>query len=178
MMYSPSSLRGFTLIEIIVSVGIFSMVMLVVTAAYLAIITLDKEARATNEVVANLSFAVDSIGRNVRTGTSYSCAGAGNGTCSQLSFLDTDGRTVTYLLRNDGTVGQCTSGVCTSATAVSLTDPNITISSLTFYVRGVGTSDVVQPQVLISIRGTMKAANNRVVDFTIQTSATQRFLDI
>ncbi|MEK7201272.1 MAG: hypothetical protein AAB737_01390, partial [Patescibacteria group bacterium] len=104
--------------------------------------------------------------------------GAGNGTCSQLSFLDTEGRTVTYLLKNDGTVGQCTSGVCTSATAVSLTAPNITITSLTFYVRGVGTSDVIQPQVLISIRGTMTAAKSRVVDFTIQTSATQRFLDI
>ncbi len=178
MRYSPPLTRGFTLIEIIVSVGIFSMVMLVVTATYLAIITLDSEARATNSVVTNLSFAVESMARNVRTGTSYSCAGAGNGTCSQLSFLDTEGRAVTYLLKNDGTIGQCTSGVCTTATAIPLTDPNITITSLTFYVRGVGTGDVIQPQVLISIRGTMKAAKNRVVEFTIQTSATQRFLEI
>ena len=170
--------KGFTLIEIVVSVGIFSMVMLVVTAAYLTLVTLDKEARTTNEVVANLAFAVDSVARNVRTGTAYSCAGAGNGTCSQLSFTDTLGQTVTYLLKNDGTIGQCTSGACSSSTATSLTDPRITISSLTFYVRGVGSGDSLQPQATISIRGTMPAQRGKTIDFSIQTGATQRYIEL
>lgn len=170
--------RGFTLIEIVVSVGIFSLVMLVVTSAYLSLVTLDREARTTNEVAANLAFAVDSVARNVRMGTGYSCAGAGNGTCSQLSFTDTLSQTVTYMLKTDGTVGQCTSGVCTSSTAVSLTDPRITISSLTFYVRGVGSGDSLQPQVTVSIRGTMPAQRGRTIDFTIQTGATQRYIEL
>lgn len=170
--------RGFTLIEIVVSVGIFSLVMLVVSAAFLTIISLDREARATNQVVANLSFAVDSIGRNVRMGSAFSCAGAGNGTCSQLSFVDNQGQTITYLLKNDGTLGQCTSGVCTSATALSLTDPSITITGLTFYVRGVGTTDTIQPQVTISLRGTMPAKQGRTIDFAIQTGATQRYVEL
>jgi len=171
-------IKGFTLIEIMVSIGIFSLVMLVVMAAYITIIKLDKEARSTNELVSNLNFVVESISRNVRTGTTYSCAGAGNGTCSQLSFLDSQSQTVTYLLKNDGTIGQCTTGVCTSSTAISLTDPRITISALTFYVRGVGTGDYVEPQVLINIRGTLRAQQGRIVDFTIQTGATQRFIEI
>lgn len=179
-MKQTTSTKGFTLIEIIVSVGIFSLVMLVVMAAYLTIIKLDKEARSTNELVSNLNFVVESIGRNVRTGTGYSCAEAGNGQCSQLSFYDSQPvpQKITYLLRNDGTIGQCTSGTCTSTTAVSLTDPRITITALTFYVRGVGTGDYVEPQVLINIRGTLKAQQGRLVDFTIQTGATQRFLEI
>lgn len=175
-MKTPS--RGFTLIEIVVSVGIFSMVMLVVTAAYLTLIVMDREARTTNDVVANLSFAVDSIARNVRTGTSYSCAGAGNGTCSQLSFVDALGQNVTYLLKSDGTIGQCTSNPCTAATAVALTDARISISALTFYVRGVGTGDNVQPQVTISIRGSLTAQQGKTVDFSIQTGATQRYIEI
>ncbi len=170
--------RGFTLIEIIVSVGIFSMVMLVVTAAYLTLVTLDREARTTNEVVANLAFAVDSIARNVRSGTTYSCAGAGNGTCSQLSFVDAQSQTITYLLKTDGTIGQCTGGTCTSATAISLTDARISISALTFYVRGVGSGDAAQPQVTVSIRGTMKAQQGRTIDFSIQTGATQRYIEL
>ncbi len=170
--------RGFTLIEIIVSVGIFSMVMLVVTAAYLTLITLDKEARTTNEVVANLSFAVDSIARNIRTGSTYSCAGAGNGTCSQISFTDNQGQNVTYLLKSDGTIGQCTSGACSSSVATSLTDARITVTNLTFYVRGVGSGDMLQPQVTISIRGTMPAQRGRTIDFSIQTGATERYIEL
>jgi len=180
MMYTRTRPRGFTLIEMIVSIGLFSLVMLVVTAAYLAIIALDKEARTTNEVVANLSFAVESMARNIRTGTQYSCAGAGNGSCSQFSFLDADGQSVTYLLKNDGTIAQCIPGPCTPASpgAISLTDPRITIQSLSFLVRGVGVGDAIEPQVVLNIRGTLIGNKGHTVDFAVQTGATQRFLEL
>jgi prepilin-type N-terminal cleavage/methylation domain-containing protein len=182
MMTPTKPMQGFTLVEIIVSVGLFSVVMLVSTAAYLTIITLDKEARATNELVVNLSFAVDSISRNIRTGKDYSCAGVGNGTCSQFSFTDSQGQTVTYLMKG-ATVAQCVfpagdTTACSSSLAVSLTDPRITINTLVFNVRGVGVSDPREPQTVMSIRGTMPSARGRAVQFTLQTSATQRYLEI
>lgn len=171
--------RGFTLIEIIVSVGLFSVVMLVVTAAYLGIITLDKEARSTNELVVNLSFALENMARTARTGKDYTCSGGGgNGTCSQFSFTDSLGQDVTYLIKTGGIIGQCTAGVCTDGLAVPLTDPRITVTSMIFNVKGVGGGDMVQPQVLMSIRGTMPASKGHTVDFTLQTSATQRELEI
>lgn len=181
-MTTQTPVRGFTLIEIIVSVGLFSVVMLVSTAAYLTIITLDKEARATNELVVNLSFAVDSISRNIRTGKNYSCAGVGNGTCSQFSFTDSQEQQVTYLMKGT-TVAQCVfpkddTTACNSSLAVSLTDPRITVTTLIFNVRGVGLSDSREPQTTMSIRGTMPSARGRSVQFTLQTSATQRYLEI
>lgn len=181
-MKSPAPMKGFTLVEIIVSVGLFSVVMLVATAAYLTIIMLDKEARATNELVVNLNFAVDSISRNIRTGSNYSCAGAGNGTCSQFSFIDSQEQKVTYLLKNN-TVAQCvfpkdSTQVCSTSVAVSLTDPRIQVNTLAFNVRGVGATDRVQPQTIMSIRGTMPSAKGKTVQFTLQTSATQRYLEI
>lgn len=181
-MMHTTPIRGFTLVEIIVSVGLFSVVMLVSTAAYLTIIMLDKEARATNELVVNLSFAVDSISRNIRTGKDYSCAGVGNGTCSQFSFTDSQGQRVTYLLKG-ATVGQCVFAAddttqCNSSLAVSLTDPRINVNALVFHVRGVGVSDLLEPQTIMSIRGTMPTAQGRTVQFTLQTSATQRYLEI
>jgi len=179
-MMNPNRSRGFTLIEMIVSIGLFSLVMLVVTAAYLTIIALDKEARTTNEVVANLSFATESMARNIRTGTQYNCAGAGNGSCSQFSFVDANGQVVTYLLKNDNSVAQCTAGPCTAASpaAISLTDKRITIQSLTFLVRGVGLGDGVQPQTVMSIRGTLIGSKGHSVNFSVQTAATQRVLEI
>jgi prepilin-type N-terminal cleavage/methylation domain-containing protein len=181
-MYTRPHMRGFTLVEIIVSTGLFSVVMLVSTAAYLTIITLDKEARATNELVVNLSFAVDSISRNIRTGTNYSCAGGSNGTCSQFSFVDSQRQKVTYLLKGT-TVGQCvfpenSTALCNSSVAVSLTDPRINVTALTFVVRGVGAGDYAEPRTILSVRGSMPSAQGRTVQFTLQSSATQRFLEI
>ncbi|MBU1293172.1 type II secretion system GspH family protein [Patescibacteria group bacterium] len=174
--------RGYTLLEMIVSLGIFSLVMVVVTGAYLTLISLDRQARANNQLVTSLSFAVESMARNMRTGTAYACNGSSvspncvNGGTS-ISFVDSQGQTVTYFKRGDGTIGQCTGG-CSEARATSLTDPLITVQSLTFYVKGVGTGDTVQPQVIFVIKGTMRIDANKTTEFTIQTAATQRFIDI
>ncbi|MBU2104033.1 type II secretion system GspH family protein [Patescibacteria group bacterium] len=173
--------RGYTLLEMIVSLGIFSLVMVVVTGAYLTLISLDRQARGNNQLVSSLSFAVESMARNMRTGTGYMCNGSSvvpncdGGT--SITFVDSQGQTITYFKRSDGTIGQCT-GACSESRAVSLTDPLITIQSLTFYVRGVGTADIVQPQVIFVIKGSMKTDTNKTTDFTIQTGATQRFIDI
>lgn len=175
--------RGYTLLEMIVSLGIFSLVMVVVTGAYLTLISLDRQARAQNQLVASLSFAVESMARNIRTGTDYACnassavpnCASGGGT--SMSFLDSQGQTITFFKKNDGTIGQCT-GACSEARAVSLTDPLITIQTLTFYVRGVGTADGIQPQATFIIKGSMKTDTGKTTSFTLQTSATQRYIDL
>lgn len=182
-MSTNTSQRGYTLLEMIVSLGIFSLVMVVVTGAYLTLISLDRQARAQNQLVASLSFAVESMARNIRTGTDYACnASAATPNCASvggasMSFLDSQGQTITFFKKSDGTIGQCT-GSCSEARAVSLTDPLITIQTLTFYVRGVGTGDGVQPQATFIIKGNMKTDAGKTTDFSIQTSATQRFIDL
>lgn len=187
MMYERHKNGGYTLLELIVSVAIFSMVMLVITGAYLTLISLDRKARGLNELAANLSFTVDSMTRAVRTGNTYSCNGGGNGTCTctssnystcAFSFKDNQNRTVTYRLKSDGTVGQCIDTGCSDSTAVSLTDTKIDIAALTFYVRGVGTSDSVQPQVTFTIRGDLSTEPGKTASFTIQSAATQRIIEI
>jgi len=104
-----------------------------------------------------------------------------------LTFTDDQGRTVTYKLKSDGSLGRCTVGDCSiEANVIGLTDKRITIKSLRFYVKGVGStavsgsnSHITQPQVLISMQGEMKPDSNRpAVSFTIQTLATQRLLEL
>ncbi|MDB5265242.1 MAG: putative Type pilus pilin [Parcubacteria group bacterium] len=183
-MYSTSR-RGFSLLELIVSVAIFSMVMLAVTSAYLTLIALDRETRATNDLSTNLSFAMESMSRAIRTGTNYLCLSGGDGsTCSRFSFTDNQGQAVVYFLKTtDGTVARCVgSGACNDNTAISLTDPRIKFdatSGLRFAVHGAGsTADQDQPYVTIALRGTMVASPTRSISFAIQTGVSQRTLDL
>lgn len=181
--HAPHS--GYTLLEMIVAVGIFSIIMLTATGAFLTLIKLDREARLSNDVVTNLSFAVDSMARAIRTGTNYDCnlVSGGLQNCasggSSMQFLDADGRTVTYALTGGQIVATIVSGTTVTA---PLTDPRITIQTLTFYVRGVGTAEAAgqktEPQVTFTVYGTMTSAQGQMVDFTIQGGATQRVLEL
>lgn len=181
-MMKRTSRSGFTLIEMIVSVGLFAIVMLVAMGAYLSLINLDRKARATNDLVTNLTFAVDTMERSLRTGSSYQCNGGTNcwpSGASKLSFVDDQGRTVTYLVKTDNTIGECIGGSCTASNAKSLTDPRITIQSLMFYVRGVGTGDTLQPRVTFLMKGTLTPdAITGPITFTIQSTASQRAIEL
>jgi prepilin-type N-terminal cleavage/methylation domain-containing protein len=65
--------KGFTLIELMVSVALFTVVMLVSVAAILSIIGGNKKAQAINSVVNNLNFAIESMVRDMKTGFLYKC---------------------------------------------------------------------------------------------------------
>lgn len=173
--------RGYSLLELIVAVGIFSMVMLIVVGVYLALISYDRQARATNQLVANFSFAVESMVRNIRTGTNYTCNSTTN--CTTFSFRDADGTVVAYCLQG-GILGKRTGGGLTgndcvsSSQTVPLTDPAIHIDTLRFFPRGTNPIDTTQSQVTIFIKGNMDTDAGEDVSFSIQTGATQRVLDI
>lgn len=174
--------RGYTLIELIVSIAVFSIVMLVTGAAFLALISLDRKARATNDLVTNLSYVVDSMERSIRTGTAYSSTAAS----SCFSFTDANGILVSYRLwvtsstgfgqveRRTGTFGACTTG-----TWIGITDPRIDVENLYFYPSGTSSSDSIQPNVIFTMRGRIKPDSQAAdIQFVIESSATQRVIDI
>jgi prepilin-type N-terminal cleavage/methylation domain-containing protein len=70
---TPNSSRGFTLIEIIVSVSIFTIVMLVTMGALLTLNDSSRKAQALRTVIDNLNFAVEDMSRKIRTGDIYRC---------------------------------------------------------------------------------------------------------
>ena len=175
----------------LVSVALFSVVIVIVAAAYLNLVNLDNQTRATNDLVNNLNFAVDTMARSIRTGTSYNCdtvspsdsfhdcttiAGTG------LSFVNDQGTQIGYVW-NTSThqLGECTAGAvpCTAAAATYFTDPRISITTMKFYVSGNDKTLLQQPQVVLVIKGTLATdPSHPIVSFDIQTTAVQRGVNI
>ncbi len=65
--------QGFTLIEMIVSLAVFSFVATIAVGALLMLIGTNKQLQDEQSVMTNLSFALDSMTREIRTGTRYYC---------------------------------------------------------------------------------------------------------
>ena len=116
----------------------------------------------------------------MRFGKNYHCGSGGVVTTPQncpsgdtlMSFLSSSGVQITYRLNGQTIEKQVGSGAFIAVTA-----PEIIIDDLVFYTIGAGTGDSIHPKVLIKIRshtGTGKSQS----DFTLQTSISQRTLDI
>jgi len=65
--------QGFTLIEMIVSLALFSAVITVAVGALLVLVGTNQQLQNEQSVMTNLSFALDSMAREIRTGTHYYC---------------------------------------------------------------------------------------------------------
>ncbi len=67
--------KGFTLIEMIVSLGIFSIVSTMTVGSLLVLISGNQQLQGEQNAMTNLAFAIDSMTREMRTGSSYVCVG-------------------------------------------------------------------------------------------------------
>src|SRR3990167_8812616 len=114
--YAIRDERGFTLVELIVSIGLFSIVMLVSVGALLALTGANRKAQALQSVMNNLNIALDGMVRSIRMGSDYHCGtgvfiGTGNlddcstsgGTRFVFKPFDGDPNQWVYLYDTDGT---------------------------------------------------------------------------
>lgn len=188
--YSKKSTSGFTLIEVLVSMSIFSIVMLVATGAVFSVIEANRKSHSLKSVMTNLNFALESMMRDIRVGTRYSCNGGGDCAISPGNqFLykanrDVDGDSFYSALdSNDQIEYRLTSGRIekriygTNPSTYPITAEEITITDLKFYVIGTGSGDGKQPKVVFTIAGYSGTGNSKS-DFNIQTTVSQRSLDL
>jgi prepilin-type N-terminal cleavage/methylation domain-containing protein len=68
-----SKQKGFTLIEMIVSLAIFTVVALVAVGALVKIMDANRKSLTLKSSINNLNFALESISREIRMGHSYYC---------------------------------------------------------------------------------------------------------
>lgn len=180
---STRASRGFTLVEMIVAIGLFTTVLFIASSAFLAVLNADRKSRATRIAMDNLNLALEDMSRRIKTGTSYYCNGttaiSGTSDCSSpgessIAFTEQDGVTRTVYRLEGGAIKR-TVGV--SGTELPVTAPEITISNLKFIVNGSSSGDTTQPYAAILIEGDTRAGQI-TSGFKIQTTVTQRTYDI
>jgi prepilin-type N-terminal cleavage/methylation domain-containing protein len=88
--YFSSNKSGFTLIEVIVSLALFSVVITIAVGALLILIASNRQLQNEQSVLSNLSFALDSMTREIRTGSNYYCAIATSLTDARLNPSEGD----------------------------------------------------------------------------------------
>jgi len=180
--------KGFSLIEVIVSIALFAVILTAALGSLLVIIDVNRQTKAIKLVVNNLNLAMEGMSRELRVGSNICDSDNGNSaptaSCNTVSagvdtiFFTTDiGETSSrFRLNNDAIERRIGSG----GTSLPLTGTDVTIEDMRFFIRGVGETGAeadVQPSVLIVIAGNVRQAD-QVVEFDLQTVVSQRKLEL
>jgi len=154
---------GFTLVELMVSVALFSIVVAISMTAILSVVDANKKAQSMKSVMNNLNFALETMTRSIKTGTGL--------VIFQLGYVETtdqDENQIKYSLGTGDNAGSIVRVVNGGLQEV-LTAPEVQITSLAFI--NITSS---QPSVVMIIRGIAKANARVSSEFNIQTTITQR----
>lgn len=197
-MLHASSQRGFTIVEMIVAFGIFSVIMVISVGSLVSLIDANHKAQSQKTVINNLHFAFENITRNLRTGSRYHCditlGTLGNTRdCAEVPatsiiFTARNGKRTVYkytpVTASYGTIDRAVvlagqeALLSDPATFVPITSPEIHIERLNFYVDGSLSTDHEQPRVLIVVKGSLQGKSKTVSNFGIETLVSQRWLDV
>lgn len=195
--FSTGESRGFTLVEMIVAVALFSVVMLVSVGALLSLVGASRKVQSLQSVMDNLNITLDGMVRAVRMGSNFHCGSTnfqvtqdcgstsddpanhhvfafepfGNTSADQPWIYSYNASTKRLYKSENGAV------------PVPITAPEVSIDNLQFYVvgskRGCAATpcDTVQPKLVVIVTGTAGTDKARTT-FHIQVTAVQRLLDL
>ncbi len=195
-MHTTHTQSGFSLIELLVALTIFSVVVTMATGTLLVLINANLKAQNVQAVINNVTFALDSMTRELRTGYNYDCD------TTRHTSVDSDSATqdctngVYISLMESG--GSLTSGKSSNRIAYAydagsqtiirrlandtwlpLTSPNVQITNFKITVTGSSPADSVQPTVTVFIEGKAGGLGDSTDStFSMQTTVTQRLLDL
>ena len=177
--------KGFTLVELMVSVTIFALVVTISMGSIIAILDANRKAQTLRSVMDNLNATMESMTRTMRFGSSYHC-----GTSIPLSspydcptgsnsitLYDSSGAQVTYSLSGTRVVKNV------GGVNYYMTSADVVIQTLSFRVigsypySGGSTNDNLQPRVIIVVKGYVGSKENTKTTFSLGTMVSQRRFD-
>ncbi|MES2023140.1 MAG: prepilin-type N-terminal cleavage/methylation domain-containing protein [Patescibacteria group bacterium] len=197
---------GFTIIETMIAISLFLVVVLIGMGALLNASMLHQKAQNIRSLIDNLSFTMEDMSRNLRTGYDYRCIGATTAntdliydigksqssksgeTCAGIAFESSTGDPSND---NDQWVYYIDNGKILKSTQapysllipsslspyVQLTPDDINIDPASgFFILGAESGDDQQPFVTIRLVGNIHYKNTDT-PFNLQTSVSQRLLD-
>ena len=167
--------KGFTLIELIVSLGIFSIVMTLVAGTYFSLISASGDMRTSTSSINNVTFALNSMSYDIRSG---SCALGQCGSGNSFTFTNSSRDIVTYKLC---VISPTERQICKSingGTPYTLTHLPVQIKNITFSSQTYPSSaspQASQTLTTINISGKYQLPHNtKMSNFYLETAVTPR----
>ncbi len=181
--------KGFTLVEMLIAVGLFTLIASISLGAILSIFDANRRSRSSKTVVDNLNLSIESMVRTIRFGNSYhgfgngcddddledpqNCSVGGYGVATQF-----EGDTVVYrfcstthdIRWSDDEESDCND-------MIPITSSDTVVEDAKFYVFNTSTSDMEQPYVIAVIKGYVGNKPTVQSKFSIQTVMSQRIID-
>jgi type II secretory pathway pseudopilin PulG len=190
---------GFSLVEMLVAIGIFMTIATIAISSLISIIGANKKAQLIKTTIDNVTFAVENMSKDMRMGTDYKCSINGTyvndtAACSagseSASYINSSRNVVTYkfydsgdkkgsLTRTETCVHNPSSSSCGEQDLIS-PDSNVNISDIKFFVLGADNesnpvaSSRTQPRVIITASGQIAVTGSAATSFNLQTSVSQR----
>lgn len=170
--------KGFTLIEMLVSIALFSVVVTVVIGTVLTIVDSNRKSQSLAIVMNNLNFAVESMTRDIKTANPTSNSAYGtvmrdSDSNKTITVEDSEDRIVIY---SYDAVNETITKKIDSGAAKSILSDDIVIEE--FFVDVVGNVSGSQPRAFIFIKGYTQITEKTRSDFSIQTTVSPRKLNI
>ena len=177
--------QGFSLIEVIVSIALFSIILTVALGGLLLVIDANRKAKAIKLVVNNLNLAMESMSRELRVGSNICDTEGGTGSSCNTTSLGSEQIFFTTDRGEDNSMFEIAGDAvfrrigpnAAGNPALKLTGSDVTVDNLRFYIRGIGPGDDIQPSVVIVLNGHATQAD-QLVEFDIQTTVSQRKLEL
>jgi prepilin-type N-terminal cleavage/methylation domain-containing protein len=193
--------KGFTLIEMLVTVGLFTIIITIAVGGFTNAIRTQRQVSSLISAQSNVSLVLEQMARQIRTGylfcstygntqavaggsphsadtdcgcmLSLSPAPAGSWTCSGLDFYDAGSNHILYTAKNGALMASTTAGT------QSITGNAVSVKYLNFQLYGQVEADHWTPRVTISIgiapSSTDPAVSGDVIN--LETTVSARSID-
>ncbi|MCX6757403.1 MAG: prepilin-type N-terminal cleavage/methylation domain-containing protein [Candidatus Nomurabacteria bacterium] len=195
---------GFTIVETMIAVALFTIIMIIGIGALLNASNYHKKSQKFRSIMDNLSFVMEDMSRSLRTGSNYHCGidsitlavpdcGDNGPLGTTLAFQDATLKwqyyafTATSDNRYNDIIRSFQSETLADLSlmgTVTLNPAEVKLDSNSgFIVRGaeLGSADNIQPYIIIRLSGvifTNSSGNNDPIPFSLETSVSQRLIDV
>jgi prepilin-type N-terminal cleavage/methylation domain-containing protein len=166
----PAGRQGFTLIELMVSVALFSIVISIAVGGFVRTIRTQRQIVSLLSANSNVSLVLEQMAREFRTGENFIVGAPG-----RLTFTNARGESVTYCLDAEA-VNRSVNSPCGPG-GQKITADNVAVSYLAFSALGHLPGDTYPPRVTVSLGVRAKEIGVDAVVVDLQTTVSARRLD-
>lgn len=180
--------RGFTLIEILVAIGVLLILLIMGTGGLVQVIQAHRETQAMQNTMNDLNYVMESMSRHIRFGKDYRCRDYMTRTytiedygdislseCVHIYTLFEGLEEIEYRLVEVDGKGVIERKIEGQGWEEITSSDSLDVTRLVFTLSGQTSSDGQHPRVTMRIEGAVSVGGGEDRDFGLQTTVNQRF---